>query len=74
MTLQNIELGIIFLETPKGIKISFRSKSYVRVNMLAKEFGGGGHINAAGAFITDCSLEETINSVISKTKSFIKIN
>lgn len=71
MTLKDIELGIIFLETPKGIKISFRSKSYVPVNKLAKEFGGGGHINASGAFITDCSLEETINSVIAKSKSFI---
>ena len=36
-----------------GYKISFRSRCGVACNEVAKEFGGGGHKAAAGAFIDD---------------------
>ena len=47
------------------VKISFRSKGDVDVNVIAKEaFGGGGHKNAAGAR-TELSLEE-VEKIIKK--------
>ena len=41
-----------------NIKVSFRSKGKVDVSSLAAQFGGGGHVNAAGCTIGNVSLEE----------------
>ncbi|MDH3252841.1 MAG: bifunctional oligoribonuclease/PAP phosphatase NrnA, partial [Ignavibacteria bacterium] len=49
MSIQGVIIGLLFLELPDGIKVSFRSKGNIPVNELAKEFGGNGHLNAAGA-------------------------
>lgn len=57
-SIQGVEIGIIFQEIEPGIvKISMRSKGKVNVAALAREFGGGGHIRAAG-FRTKESLDE----------------
>lgn len=46
------EVGMLFKEQNDGvIRISFRSKGRVDVNRLAAQFGGGGHVSAAGARI-----------------------
>ena len=52
--IQNVEIGILLKEKDKNeIKVSLRSKSYVDVSRMAKAFGGGGHIRAAGCTIKD---------------------
>ena len=67
---------------PKLTKISFRSKPQIKgsnnppatdVNELALQFGGGGHINAAGARM-DCDIDEARKAVIEalKTKEYQK--
>jgi phosphoesterase RecJ-like protein len=33
------------------VKVSFRSTGGVDVNLLARQFGGGGHAKAAGALV-----------------------
>ena len=38
---------------------------------LAKEFGGNGHLNAAGARVSDGKLHEVIAKVIAKAGSYI---
>ncbi|NLT50730.1 MAG: bifunctional oligoribonuclease/PAP phosphatase NrnA [Ignavibacteria bacterium] len=48
LSVQGVEIGILFFELAEGLKVSFRSKGEVNVSQLAGEFGGGGHINAAG--------------------------
>ena len=45
------------------IKVSLRSKSYVDVSVIAKDFGGGGHIRAAGCTIND-SLESAQQQIL----------
>lgn len=46
------KVGIIFVEQiAGGFKLSFRSRCAVDCNSLAREFGGGGHKAAAGAFL-----------------------
>jgi phosphoesterase RecJ-like protein len=50
--------AVLFLELPGEIKISFRSKGNIPINELAKEFGGNGHRNAAGARVVGLPLEE----------------
>lgn len=48
------EVGIFIREMPEGdIKISFRSKGKVDVNRIARKFGGGGHIHAAGCRVAE---------------------
>jgi phosphoesterase RecJ-like protein len=50
--IQGVEVGVLFRETVKGgTKISFRSNGAVDVNALAAQFGGGGHLRAAGAMV-----------------------
>ncbi len=44
------ELSVLFLEEATGVvRVSFRSRGQVRVDGLARSFGGGGHQRAAGA-------------------------
>ena len=56
MSINGVRVGILFLEMPDGMKISFRSRGTIPVNLLAREFGGNGHLNAAGAKVAaaDC--------------------
>jgi bifunctional oligoribonuclease and PAP phosphatase NrnA len=47
---EGTEVAITFRETLDGAtKISFRSNGGVDVNAIARQFGGGGHVKAAGA-------------------------
>jgi len=52
LSVKDAEVGLLFKEQGNGIvRVSFRSKGRVDVNRLAAIFGGGGHIQAAGARI-----------------------
>jgi phosphoesterase RecJ-like protein len=54
----NIEVAVFLKEKEANVvKASLRSKSYVDVCAIAKGFGGGGHIRAAGCTISG-SLEQ----------------
>ena len=46
-----------------GMRVSFRSKGHVDVNAIAAQFGGGGHVRAAGAKI---GAGETFESITAK--------
>jgi len=65
MSVDGVVAGMLFLELGDGVKISFRSRGDVAINELAKEFGGNGHKNAAGARIPGAALE-TIRPVVVK--------
>jgi phosphoesterase RecJ-like protein len=55
-SLAGVEVGLLFMEQPRGgVKISFRSRR-VDVAQLAERFGGGGHRLASGA-VLETSLE-----------------
>jgi phosphoesterase RecJ-like protein len=56
-SLSGVEVGLLFMEQPRGgIKVSLRSRS-VDVARLAERFGGGGHRLASGATLKT-TLEE----------------
>jgi bifunctional oligoribonuclease and PAP phosphatase NrnA len=49
-SVEGTEIAILIRGTPEGgSKISFRSNGGADVNRLARRFGGGGHVKAAGA-------------------------
>jgi len=51
-SIEGTEVALLFREVPDGsTKISFRSNGIVDVNAIARQFGGGGHVKAAGAVI-----------------------
>ncbi len=64
LSLEGVRAVVLFLETPSGIKCSFRSKGALAINGWARAFGGGGHRNAAGAYFRDAALREVIDRVI----------
>jgi len=50
-SLAGVEVGLLFMEQPRGgVKVSFRSR-HVDVAQLAERFGGGGHRLASGAVL-----------------------
>ena len=74
LKMEEIEVGVLMREdcgagNEPRIKISFRSKYDVDVNVIAQEFGGGGHTKAAGATCTGVTLEEIERRI---RKKFVK--
>jgi bifunctional oligoribonuclease and PAP phosphatase NrnA len=53
-SIEGTEVALLFREVPDGsTKISFRSNGALDVNAIAREFGGGGHVKASGAIVSD---------------------
>ena len=71
LTIQNIQIGILFYELKDGLKISFRSKEDIQVNKLAVEFGGGGHTNASGTRLFNTNIEEYKEKVIKAAQQYL---
>lgn len=69
LAVAGVEVAVIFVEQPDGsFKLSFRSRSKVDCNAVAKEFGGGGHKAAAGASIAG-PLESARRSVLDAVRN-----
>ena len=71
LSIQKVQIGILFYELKDGIKISFRSKGNIFVNKLAVEFGGGGHTNAAGARLFNVKIDDIKEKVISAAQRYL---
>lgn len=71
LSIENVVLGILFIELKNGFKVSFRSKGKIPVNKLAGEFGGGGHTNAAGARFHNSSMEKLIPIILKKAEEYL---
>ncbi|MBI5463921.1 MAG: bifunctional oligoribonuclease/PAP phosphatase NrnA [Ignavibacteriales bacterium] len=77
LSIKNVQIGLMFTELADCIKINFRSKGDIWVNELAKQFGGNGHKNAAGARVATCGvanskLDQLISQVVDKAKTFTR--
>ena len=52
-SVKGVEVALFFKEVNRGkYKLSLRSKGKADVSMVAETFGGGGHKNAAGCYLT----------------------
>jgi len=71
MNIGKVRIGILFTELVDGVKISFRSKGAIPVNRLAREFGGNGHLNAAGARLHDVSLDRVVADVLRAARKYV---
>ncbi len=75
LTVAGIKIGLLFFEMEDGAKVSFRSKGDIPINKLAGEYGGGGHLNAAGARIykkdVNMEFDAVVEKVLAAAKKFL---
>lgn len=72
-SVEGVEVGLLFRKTSGGgIKISFRSNGAVDVNVLARRFGGGGHVRASGALV-NAAMDRVRHDVIQATREAIEV-
>ena len=64
MKARDVEVSILIKEKQNGeVRCSLRSKKQINVSKIAQEFGGGGHISAAG-FKSKLSPEKTLKKLL----------
>jgi phosphoesterase RecJ-like protein len=72
LTIDGVQIGLMFSEMDNIVKVSFRSKGDIAINELAKEFGGNGHKNAAGARISNAKLDDVMHQALKSAGKFVK--
>ncbi len=66
LAVKGVEVGIFVRQIePNFTKVSFRSKGKVDVNQVARKFGGGGHVHAAGCR-TSTAPEVIIDQIVAE--------
>ena len=69
--IKEVEVSLLFREiNPNETKVTFRSKKYVDVQAIARQFGGGGHTRAAGASIHG-DIRQAMEIVINEVKKVL---
>ncbi len=72
LSIQKMKVSVIFIEHRKFIRISFRSRPHIDVNLFARKyFDGGGHKNAAGGK-SYRTMEETISHFLRSIDEFAR--
>jgi phosphoesterase RecJ-like protein len=73
-SVRGVEVAIFFRQlAPDRFKVGFRSKGSVDVGALARELGGGGHNNAAGAMV-EGDLTLVRNQVFTRVGALLAAN
>jgi bifunctional oligoribonuclease and PAP phosphatase NrnA len=71
--IDGFKVGMIFVEQPGSVKISWRAlEPDIDVSPVAKHFGGGGHAAAAGADV-EGTLEDIQKTVLQNTKDMLSL-
>lgn len=58
-----IRASFVLTEFHGKIYISSRSIDEINVQRIMEHLGGGGHINTAGAQLTDCTMDEAVETI-----------
>jgi phosphoesterase RecJ-like protein len=71
-SIEGTEVALLFRETSPGeTKVSLRSNGAADVNRVAREFGGGGHVKAAGANLSEPP-EQVVERVVEAVVKALK--
>lgn len=66
--IEGVDVGILFKQLGETeVKISFRANGHADVSLLARRFGGGGHVRAAGATVQG-ELDSVVRQVIAAAR------
>jgi len=70
---REIVVSVMVKESRKGkVKCSLRSKGDIDVSKIAHDFGGGGHVNAAG-FKSDLNADQTLALTLAKITGYLGV-
>jgi len=70
--IDKVQISILFVERSDGkTKVSFRSSNQTSVDLLASEFGGGGHRNAAAAVCPGKNIDDVIERVLESSQKYL---
>ena len=72
LSVPTVRVAVLLVETPDGrAKVSFRSRGKIPVNQLAKQYGGGGHMNAAGCLL-QMSADKAQREIFDEVRRFTR--
>lgn len=71
LSVEGVEVAVLFTELKGHVKMSFRSEGDVAVNAWAGHFGGGGHRNASGAYV-EGRLKKVVWNVLSAATDYLE--
>ncbi|NTU68550.1 MAG: bifunctional oligoribonuclease/PAP phosphatase NrnA [Chlorobiaceae bacterium] len=72
LSVPTVRVAVLLVEMQDGrAKVSFRSRGKIPVNQLAKQYGGGGHINAAGCLL-QMSAEKAQKVIFEEVRRFTR--
>lgn len=63
LNIVGIKASIVLTEYQGKIYVSSRSIDEINVQLIMEHLGGGGHLNVAGAQLSDCSIGEAIRRI-----------
>lgn len=72
LNIVGIKASFVLTEYNNKIYISSRSIDEINVQLVMERLGGGGHLNVAGAQLTDCSLSEGTRRVKQTLKQMVE--
>ncbi len=72
LTVDSVEVSVAIMEVKQNqYKVSLRSKRYADVNKIAGNYGGGGHVRAAGCMLFG-ELEEVIDKLTYTVSQYLE--
>ncbi|MCS6999975.1 MAG: bifunctional oligoribonuclease/PAP phosphatase NrnA [Bacteroidota bacterium] len=76
LTIPGVQVGVFLSEmmAQDAVKVSLRSKGNVSVQRIAEQFGGGGHLNAAGVTIASIPLDRVKKEIVAAIEQQLKGN
>ncbi|MEG1825304.1 MAG: bifunctional oligoribonuclease/PAP phosphatase NrnA [Cloacibacillus sp.] len=70
MRIKGVRMGLFVTEKEGCVKLSVRSRGTCSARELASKFGGGGHVNAAGATV-EGSFEAVLQTVKKEAEAYV---
>ena len=61
--IRGIRASFVMTEYENQIYISARSIDEVNVQLVMEKLGGGGHMTIAGAQLTDCTVDQAVQTI-----------
>ncbi len=61
---------VMYMETPTRVSISARSMGKVNVQLIMERLGGGGHLNMAGAQVSDIDMNEARTQLLAAIDAY----
>lgn len=72
LSVEKVRVALLFMELKDGFKVNFRSKGELPVHRLAREYGGGGHMNAAGLRLRNTPMTLYKQVIINRALEYLK--